>query len=309
MDEQTHVVGSDSVNVEAKTLALTGAVVANASIERDAYGKVDKMTDQDNLTIEVADVTVADVSNRDEHESSHVGVDVSGFSGAVQVPQGGSMGIRVSTGGHRKAGVTAATLGEGVIVSRTGDGGNVGQIKNGVNRDLSSRQVTHVDETTGGLDVNIRVDNQLLTDTTDYVVEGAKNTVGLVGNTAQAIANGSRVAANLGAAVVDNVTGNGHDGVVADFQGRLRNQELGLQSKINDELVLALNQLSEARRRPRRHWLRWRIKRFMPMGLKVMWRLRFITPRMAQWVAIKTEKYLLIWRMWADGNVVNGDGG
>ena len=38
---------------------------------------------------------------------------------------------------------------------------------------------------------------------------------------------------------------NGHDGVVADFQGRLRNQELGLQSKINDELVLALNQLSE----------------------------------------------------------------
>ena len=115
VDEQTHVVGSDSVNVEAKTLELTGAVVANASIERDAYGKVDKMTDQGNLTIEVADVTVSDVSNRDEHESSYVGVDVSGFSGAVQVPQGGSMGIRVSTGGHHKAGVTAATLGEGSL--------------------------------------------------------------------------------------------------------------------------------------------------------------------------------------------------
>ena len=235
----------DSVNVEAKTLELTGAVVANASIERDAYGKVDKMTDQGNLTIEVADVTVSDVSNRDEHESSYVGVDVSGFSGAVQVPQGGSMGIRVSTGGHHKAGVTAATLGEGSLSAERVTVVTSDKSKTGVNRDLSSRQVTHVDETTGGLDVNIRVDNRLLTDTTDYVVEGAKNTVGLVGNTAQAVANGSRVAANLGAAVVDNVTGNGHDGVAADFQGRLRNQELGLQSKINDDLVLALNQLSE----------------------------------------------------------------
>jgi len=54
---------------------------------------------------------------------------------------------------------------------------------------------------------------------------------GLGGNTKGALDNGVRAGVNLGSSVLENVTGKGKDGIVEDFLGKTRNQELGLQSK------------------------------------------------------------------------------
>lgn len=55
--------------------------------------------------------------------------------------------------------------------------------------------------------------------------------------------NVGKAGVNLGSAVIENMTGNGKDGVLEDFQGKLRNQELGLQSKRDEELKKSIEEL------------------------------------------------------------------
>ena len=61
----------------------------------------------------------------------------------------------------------------------------------------------------------------------------------------QAGENVGKAAQNLADSVADNLSGNGNDGILEDYQGKTRNQELGLQSKIDKDLKAAIENLAE----------------------------------------------------------------
>jgi filamentous hemagglutinin family protein len=234
-DEQTHILGSKSMKVQADRLVLVGGVVANAAMGPENEGGI---TDHGNSSIKVNSLHVENLSNWDVSNSFQVGVDVSGVERSFS---SGRTSIRLQSDGHRKEGVALATIGRGELW--------VGQHGSSVlailNRDISNRNTILVDETTGGLDVDLHLDNQIMADTALYVQNGIQNSLAVVDNSRQALDNGGKAALNLADSVIDNVIGNGKDGIIEDYHGRLRNQELGVQSKRNSALAAAMAQLAE----------------------------------------------------------------
>ena len=84
-----------------------------------------------------------------------------------------------------------------------------------------------------------------LTDTVGAIKDDLDAVTGLPGNVVQAGENVGKAATNLVVSAVDNISGNGKDGFIDDYKGSIRNQELALQNKINDELTTALDNVAE----------------------------------------------------------------
>ena len=84
-----------------------------------------------------------------------------------------------------------------------------------------------------------------LTDTVGAIKDDLDAVTSLPGNVVQAGENVGKAATNLVVSAVDNISGNGKDGFIDDYKGSIRNQELALQNKIDDQLTTALDNVAE----------------------------------------------------------------
>ena len=175
-DNQTRIIGRDSVTINAKDTSLTGAVIANATT--DANGQ---LVDQGNLSLTTDTLTVASLSDTDRSENrgfnASVSVNVSGNprnDGQMTLPQTGQTTVGGHYNGHDRAQTTHATLGQGQIVVA----GTEQDAVEGLNRDLENRQEVTRDLDIGGLDASVTVDHRLLSsEGRDSIVNDAVDTV------------------------------------------------------------------------------------------------------------------------------------
>jgi filamentous hemagglutinin len=220
-DTQTHIVGTEKMDVKAKKLELEGAVIANADIERDESGKVTGMTDKGGLSVEVDELVVKDLEDTDTADSYSYGVNVSGFTGFPQVPQGGSTQLNGSSSGHTKKGKSTGTLGQGTVASQKTTIVTDDPNKDSVNRNLAKRQEITEDTKKGDLQFSLDMDNRLVTDTGNYVKETAENTVNLAGNTLTTARRTGQAGTDLLDATVKDLQGEkgvrANGGVIGDF--------------------------------------------------------------------------------------------
>jgi len=159
-DNQTRLIGRDSVTVHAKDTTLAGAVIANATT--DANGQ---LVDQGNLSLTTDTLTVANLSDTDRSENrgfnASVSVNLSGNprnDGQMTIPQTGQTTVGGHYNGHDRAQATHATLGQGQIVVA----GTEQDTVKGLNRDLDNRQEVTRDLDIGGLDASVTVDHRVL---------------------------------------------------------------------------------------------------------------------------------------------------
>jgi filamentous hemagglutinin family protein len=174
-DNQTRIIGRDSVTVNAKDTVLTGAVMANATT--DANGQ---LVDQGNLSLTTDTLTVANLSDTDRSENrgfnASVSVNVSGQPRNEKQqsgPQTGQTTVGGHYNGHDRAQTTHATLGQGQMVVA----GTEQDAVEGLNRDLGNRQEMTRDQEIGGLDASVTVDHRLLSsEGRDSIVNDAVDT-------------------------------------------------------------------------------------------------------------------------------------
>jgi len=141
-NSQSNIIGTESVDIKAKDLNLIGSVIANQ--QKDGW-------DGGNLTVSVNRLDHEDLKDTSEASSYSFGM-------GVDLSKKGDTNLSASNGGHDKEGVTLATIGQGDIAV----GGNL-TLDVPINRDLIRSQQITKDETTGGLDVNLSVSNELIT--------------------------------------------------------------------------------------------------------------------------------------------------
>ena len=175
-DNQTRIIGRDSVTINAKDTSLTGAVIANATT--DANGQ---LVDLGNLSLTTDTLTVASLSDTDRSENrgfnASVSVNVSGNprnDGQMALPQTGQTTVGGHYNGHDRAQTSYATLGQGQVVVA----GTEQDAVEGLNRDLENRQEVTRDLDIGGLDASVTVDHRLLSsEGRDSIVNDAVDTV------------------------------------------------------------------------------------------------------------------------------------
>mgnify|MGYP003134694695 FL=1 len=159
-DNQTRIIGRDSVTVNAKDTTLAGAVIANATT--DANGQ---LVDQGNLSMTTDTLTVTDLNDTDRSENRGINLGVTvNLSGEprndeqLSGPQTGQTTVGGHYYGHDRAQTTHATIGQGQIVVA----GKEQDTVEGLNRDLESSQKLTRDQAIGGLNASVTVDHRLL---------------------------------------------------------------------------------------------------------------------------------------------------
>ena len=162
VNTQTKIVGTNSVALKAGTLNNDGALIAN--ITKDGI-------DGGNLSV-IADQIIYNTL-QDRNKASNYGISV-GVSGAGSPPQSanGSTTIGASYSGLNQAQSTQATIGNGTI--------QTGSSLAGLNRDIGVTQKMTKDQKTGGLNVNLTIDNAVFADPLKYfapIVELPQNAV------------------------------------------------------------------------------------------------------------------------------------
>ena len=199
----------------------------------------------DNLNIQADTLITNDIEGTDK-------ADVDGYSVGVSLstadPSGTSptaINLGYTSGGHDKEQLVKATIGAGNL-----DIGNTVVITEdesatGVNRDMDNMNTITKDETRELIDVDVSIDTRYLTDTVGAIKDDLDAVTGLPGNVVQAGENVGKAATNLVVSAVDNISGNGKDGFIDDYKGSIRNQELALQNKIDDQLTTALDNVAE----------------------------------------------------------------
>lgn len=169
-NQQTTILGSNSVSIRAKDTTLTGAVIANATQNEDG-----SLTDQGNLDFETQTLAVNDLMDIDESKNTSFNLNVShnlaGDKGSKEDPNEpgkdpnrGSTTIGGSNNGHSKEQITRASLGGGAIRIGGQDKVSSELAALGINTDLSQAQETTKDMQTGGLDASVTVDHRLFSE-------------------------------------------------------------------------------------------------------------------------------------------------
>tara|TARA_R100000306_G_C4382287_1_gene146325 strand:- start:21400 stop:31095 length:9696 start_codon:yes stop_codon:yes gene_type:complete len=162
--QQTQLVGTDSITINAKDTTLDGAVVANASIADDGT-----LTDKGGLKLTTETLVVDDLLDTETADTRGINTgvtfNVSGQDGPSLpgLMDTGSTTIGGFVSGHEREQQTRATIGGGVLVVG-GVEQTAGNSTVAVNRDLTQSQVVTVDRETGGLDASVTVDHRLLTE-------------------------------------------------------------------------------------------------------------------------------------------------
>ena len=248
VSQQTTLIGTDAVDVKADKVSVEGAVIANV----DENG-----VDQGNLNIETNELVVKDIKDKDYQYGESYGIAISGPGTRTDGKEtgapkgtgesgGGSTTLNFANNGQDNEQINRGTIGKGNINAKTQiiyktDGDSV----EGLNRDVAKAQQTTKQKKLGGYDIqNLSIQNDMVTNTGEWVKDSFDTLAGLPGNTFQAGENVAKAGTNLAAATVENLTGNGDDGVVTDYQGTIRNQELGLQVKINETLIESLENMA-----------------------------------------------------------------
>jgi len=224
-------VGTERVDIDVKKLTNEGALIANADIERDEDGLITGMTDNGNLNINADTIVYKDMKDTDTAENYSYGINVSGFSGAIQIPQGGTTQLNGSTSGHIKEGITRATMGQGTIVADNTVIVTSEADKEDVNRDIADRQDLTKNEVTGGLDFNMTIDNKMLTDPGGYLLETGGNVLGLPLNTFAVVHNVKNAGIDAVTVLVDQASSNEDRSVVEDLQGKTMTRQVALTTK------------------------------------------------------------------------------
>ena len=163
VNTQTKIVGTNSVALKANTLNNDGALIAN--ITKDGI-------DGGNLSV-IADQIIYNTL-QDRNKASNYGISV-GVSGAGSPPQSanGSTTIGASYSGLNQAQSTQATIGNGTIQTTSS--------LSGLNRDIGVTQKMTKDQKTGGLNVNLTIDNAVFANPVAYfapIVELPQNAAG-----------------------------------------------------------------------------------------------------------------------------------
>ena len=248
VSQQTTLIGTDAVDVKADKVSVEGAVIANV----DENG-----VDQGNLNIETNELVVKDIKDKDYQYGESYGIAISGPGTRTDGKEtgapkgtgesgGGSTTLNFANNGQDNEQINRGTIGKGNINAKTQiiyktDGDSV----EGLNRDVAKAQQTTKQKKLGGYDIqNLSIQNDMVTNTGEWVKDSFDTLAGLPGNTFQAGENVAKAGTNLAAATVENLTGNGDDGVVTDYQGTIRNQELGLQVKINETLIESIENMA-----------------------------------------------------------------
>nr|VFK22545.1 MAG: Haemagluttinin repeat [Candidatus Kentron sp. LPFa] len=141
VDQQTEMIGTGSVSIKTGgNTHLKGTAIAN----RAADG-----TDGGNLTLETASLTVEEIKDIDKANQWSAGVTTSMSSTSLQM----------AMGGHKKAQLNYATIGQGnVLIDGSED------TVAGLNRDISQTTKVLANRKTGGLDANVSVDHRVFTE-------------------------------------------------------------------------------------------------------------------------------------------------
>nr|VFJ95184.1 MAG: Haemagluttinin repeat-containing protein [Candidatus Kentron sp. LFY] len=141
VDQQTEMIGTDNVSIKTGgNTHLKGAAIAN----RAADG-----TDGGNLTLETASLTVEEIKDIDKANQWSAGV-TTGMS---------STSLQMAMGGHKKAQLNYATIGQGnVLIDGSGD------TEVGLNRDISQTTKVLANRRTGGLDASVSVDHRVFSE-------------------------------------------------------------------------------------------------------------------------------------------------
>ncbi len=206
VDEQTRVIGRSEVKIKAQELELNGAVIAHV----DGEGKMGN-----NLEIAVETATVRDIMDKDEYYQKQFSAGVS-FDGKntddstdttdqTGKNRGGRTSVGFSDGGYEKEQINRGTIGAGAVtvgemVVITAEEDRV----SGLNRDVEKSQELTKDEKRGGFDVDLTVDNELITDTGKYVGESVDAVVNLPGNAVLATQRSADALLDLGSSIAKN---------------------------------------------------------------------------------------------------------
>ncbi|WP_428897781.1 hemagluttinin repeat-containing protein [Parelusimicrobium proximum] len=182
VENQTSIIGTKSVDIEADSVHLKGAMIANAEYtagpeeegglkavtEADLGANDDSSygwSDKGNLTIRANEVTYEDIVDIDNSESSGFGFDLSASYGENQQKKdmlSGTAGVSVKHEGQEKEQSTKATIGQGRII--IGGSEATEEQLEGLNRDVNASQEITKDMITGALDASLSVDLRMFTE-------------------------------------------------------------------------------------------------------------------------------------------------
>ena len=217
--------------------------------------------DKGNMSIDVDTLTITDQKNKEESWSesfsfsTSMGGNFDQAGKAGLAPGNGSTAVGANNSGSKTEGIAYGVLGKTKSLKVAGeDVADDSEILAGKHRDISETSVVTKEETTGGLNVDVTISNAYLGK------DGLKNLkndlslvddlvytkeAGLGGNTKQAAENVGKAGVNLGKAVGTNLIGKGKDGILEDYRSNIRNQELGLQTRMDSDLKEAIDNMAE----------------------------------------------------------------
>lgn len=166
VDDQTQIIGSESVVINAKDTTLTGAIIANAT-----YDEQGQWVDQGNLTLNTDTLTANHLYDTDTAKSEgfnlSVSVNIDGQASNTDKPASDSAGPQTGQttigghyNGHEKAQTTYATVGNGKVTV----GGESQTDITGLNRDISNAQEITQDIEIGGLNASVTVDHRVFSE-------------------------------------------------------------------------------------------------------------------------------------------------
>ena len=170
VNTQTKIVGTNSVALKAGTLNNDGALIAN--ITKDGI-------DGGNLSVIADQIIYNTLQDRNKESSYGISLGISGSATPPLQTPNGSTTIGASYSGLNQAQSTQATIGNGTIQTTSSLAG--------LNRDIGVTQKMTKDQKTGGLNVNLTIDNAVFANPVAYfapIVELPQNVAGAAKNVA-----------------------------------------------------------------------------------------------------------------------------
>jgi len=173
VDNQTTIIGTESVDVTAKSLNNTGAVIAQVNTDG---------TIGSNLNLTVETMTNTNLEDVDFPHSENKGINISINQGKKEQPLGkdnfNTIGIQYGDSGHDKAQTTYATIAAGNVTVGSEALGEDSTL----NRDATKTQEITRDRELGGTNINMTVDTRYATDTKAKLAADLQNLEDLPGN-------------------------------------------------------------------------------------------------------------------------------
>jgi len=266
------LVGSKDVVGDVDTLNLkSGQVYVQTDVFDDEENLV-KDPGEDSLgkmSLTAKKVNIENIKDTDTYDAVAYNIDMSSNSKNIDgLIENGTSSGDASRNGHSKERTTKSFIGNGTLKDNINSGeteqtGN-GNLANNINQTQEiTKDDTYTDDTKKVTDEMRKVTDEIrkVADVTDFVTSGVNvgdvltNKDGYIGGkvhdigglleAGQAAENVGKAAGNLADSVIKNLTLNGKDGILEDYAGNIRNQELGLQVKRDEDLKNAIKNMAD----------------------------------------------------------------